>query len=101
EFSVLGSELSFGLAAIKGLGDGVVKAVVAERKEKGPFMSIFDLAERVDSKLLSKSALELLVKAGALDSLGPTRAQHMLLAERAVQSASAMHRDKAKGQKKL
>jgi len=101
EFSVVGNELSFGLAAIKGLGDGVVSALVAERHANGPFASIFDLAERVDSKVLGKSALELLIKAGALDSLGPTRAQHMLLAERAVQSASAMHRDKAKGQKKL
>jgi DNA polymerase-3 subunit alpha len=101
EFSVLGNELSFGLAAIKGLGGGVVAAIVAERKERGPFASIFDLAERVDSKVLGKGALELLIKAGALDSLGPTPAQHMLLAERAVQSASSMHRDRAKGQKKL
>jgi DNA polymerase-3 subunit alpha len=101
EFSVLGNELSFGLAAIKGLGSGIVTAIVGERKEKGPFASIFDLAERVDSKVLGKGALELLIKAGALDSFGPTRAQHMLLAERAVQSASAMHRDRIKGQKKL
>jgi DNA polymerase III subunit alpha len=101
EFSVLGSELSFGLAAIKGLGDGAVSAVVAERKEKGTYTSIFDLTERVDSKLLGKGAIELLIKAGALDSLGPTCAQHMLLVERAVQSAATMHRDRANGQKKL
>ncbi len=101
EFSVLGQDLSYGLGAIKGLGAAVVSAIVAERQAKGPFTSIFDLAERVDSKVLGKGALELLIKAGALDSLGATRAQHMLLAERAVQSASAMHRDRAKGQKKL
>jgi DNA polymerase-3 subunit alpha len=101
EFSVLGKDLSYGLGAIKGLGESVMSALVAERNEKGPFASIFDLAERVDSKVLGKGALELLIKAGALDSLGATRAQHMLLAERAVQSASAMHRDRLKGQKKL
>jgi DNA polymerase III subunit alpha len=99
EFSVLGDDLSFGLSAIKGLGDAVVSAIVAERKEKGRFGSIFDLAERVDSKVLGKGSLELLIKAGALDSLGPTRGQHMLLVERAVQSASKLSHDRRVGQK--
>ncbi|HEV7998710.1 MAG TPA: DNA polymerase III subunit alpha, partial [Planctomycetaceae bacterium] len=99
EFSVLGKDLSYGLGAIKGLGGAVVAALVAERNEKGPFGSIFDLAERVDSKVLGKGALELLIKAGALDSLGATRAQHMLLVERAVQSASKLSHDRRIGQK--
>jgi DNA polymerase-3 subunit alpha len=45
--------------------------------------------------------MEILIKAGALDSLGPNRAQHMAALERAVQSASAKQRDKARGQKSL
>jgi DNA polymerase III subunit alpha len=101
EFSVVGEDLSFGLAAIKGLGESVVSSIVTQRQEKGRFASIFDLAERVDSKVLGKGTLELLIKAGALDSLGPTRAQHTELAERAVQAASTLHRDRMKGQKKL
>ncbi|HEX4073082.1 MAG TPA: DNA polymerase III subunit alpha, partial [Planctomycetaceae bacterium] len=101
EFSVLGKDLTFGLGAIKGLGEAAVKALVEERQQNGPYANIFDLAERVDSKLLGKSNLELLIKAGALDSLKATRPQHMLLAERAVQSASALHRDRQMGQKSL
>jgi DNA polymerase-3 subunit alpha len=101
EFSVVGDDLTFGLGAIKGLGQAVVTAVVEERQKNGRYASIFDLAERVDSKLLGKSNLELLIKAGALDSLKATRAQHMLLAERAVQAALAIHRDRQMGQKSL
>jgi DNA polymerase III subunit alpha len=101
EFSVVGDDLTFGLGAIKGLGEAAVTAVVEERQKNGPYANIFDLAERVDSKLLGKSNLELLIKAGALDSLKATRPQHMLLAERAVQSASAIHRDRQMGQKSL
>jgi DNA polymerase-3 subunit alpha len=101
EFSVVGDDLTFGLGAIKGLGHAAVGAIVEERQTSGPYASIFDLAERVDSKLLGKSALELLIKAGALDSLSATRPQHLLLAERAVQAASAIHRDRQIGQKSL
>jgi DNA polymerase-3 subunit alpha len=101
EFSVVGDDLTFGLGAIKGLGGAAVAAIVQERQANGPFASIFDLAERVDSKVLGKSALELLIKAGALDSLKATRPQHLLLAERAVQAATAIHRDRQTGQKNL
>ena len=101
EFSVVGDDLTFGLGAIKGLGQAAVGAIVEERQTNGPYASIFDLAERVDSKLLGKGALELLIKAGALDSLKATRPQHLLLAERAVQAASAIHRDRQMGQKSL
>src|SRR6202044_212166 len=48
---------------IKGLGGAAVAAIVQERQANGPFTSIFDLAERVDAKVLSKGALELLIKA--------------------------------------
>ncbi len=56
EFSVVGDKLSFGLGAIKGLGQAAVEALVSERQKNGPYTSIFDLAERVDLKLLGKGA---------------------------------------------
>ena len=89
------------MAAIKGLGEHVIQAIVQEREASGPYRSIYDLAERLDPKVLSRAVLEILVKAGALDSLGPNREQHMLAVERAVQSATAKHRDKARGQRNL
>jgi len=93
--------ITFGLGAVKGLGDNVAHAIVEERRANGPFPSIFDLTERVDPKILTKGALEILIKAGALDGLGGNRAQHMAVVERAVQSATALHRDRARGQKNL
>jgi DNA polymerase-3 subunit alpha len=94
-------KLSFGLGAVKGVGQAVVAAIVAEREANGKFRSIFDLCERVDPKLLSKGMLEILIKAGCLDGFGPHRAQHVLVVDRAVQSALAVQRDKARGQKSL
>ncbi len=101
EFAVVGDKLSFGLGAVKGVGEHAVQELVAERQAKGLYKNIFDLTERLDPKVLTKGALEILIKAGALDSLGPNRAQHIAALERAVQSASARQRDKARGQKSL
>ena len=102
EFSVIGDkELTFGLSAIKGLGGPVVKALVEERAAHGPFKNIFDLTERIDPKALGKGALEILIKAGALDSFKATRSQHLAVVERAVQGAASKHRDRLSGQKSL
>ncbi|MBW3538708.1 MAG: DNA polymerase III subunit alpha [Planctomycetes bacterium] len=101
EFGVKDDKLTFGLGAIKGVGEGALEAIVSERAANGPFRDIFDLADRIDSKHLSRSVLELLIEAGALDSLGPNREQHMLAVDRAVQAASARNRDKQLGQKNL
>jgi DNA polymerase-3 subunit alpha len=101
EFAVRGDTIAFGLGAIKGVGEQAVGAIVAEREANGPFTSIFDLAERVDPRQLSKSVLELLVKVGACDSLGGRRSQLHAVIERAVQSAAARQRDKQRGQKNL
>ncbi|MCG6158568.1 DNA polymerase III subunit alpha [Rubinisphaera margarita] len=101
EFKVVGDKVAFGLGAIKGVGEGAVSEIVAEREANGKFTNIFDLCERVDPKALTKSVLEILIKAGALDSFGPNREQHMLAMETAVQMAARKHRDKARGQKSL
>ena len=93
--------LSYGLGAVKGVGDAVVTAIVNEREANGTFRDMFDLCERIDPKVLTKSALEILVKAGCLDSFGPNRAQHTLVVDRAIQAAVAMQRDKARGQMSL
>ncbi|HAH45138.1 MAG TPA: DNA polymerase III subunit alpha, partial [Planctomycetaceae bacterium] len=101
EFSVDGEKIRFGMGAIKGVGEQVLEAVVKEREENGPFTSLYNLCERVDPKTLNKSTLEILIKAGALNSLGGNQAQLMLTVERAVQSALNIHRDRARGQKSL
>ena len=89
------------MAAIKGVGEAALEALVNARNADGPFRDIFDLTERVDAKALNKSALETLVKVGALDSLPGNRAQQLEVVDRAVQSAAAIARDKASGQMNL
>ncbi len=101
EFGFVDGRITFGMGAIKGVGRAVLQAIVDARTANGPFRNIYDLTERVDPRQLNKNVLEILIKAGALDSLGPNRAQHLLACERAVQAAAAIQRDKARGQKSL
>ncbi len=70
-FSVVDGKIRFGLAAIKGVGAGVIETILEERRENGPFESIFDFCSRVDSDSINKRAVEAMVKAGAFDSIGP------------------------------
>jgi DNA polymerase-3 subunit alpha len=60
--------IRFGLSALKNLGEGPVEALLADRKENGPFTSVFDMTCRLDSKFINKKVLESLVLGGALDS---------------------------------
>ncbi len=68
--------IRFGLGAIKGVGEGAVKAIVSEREANGPYRNIFDLAKRISLQAVNKSCFESLAKAGAFDSFeGTHRAQ--------------------------
>ena len=60
--------IRFGLMAVKGLGENIVKTIIKERKENGIFVNLEDLISRVKSKDLNKRSLEALAKAGCLDS---------------------------------
>ena len=73
-FVVSGNSIRFGLDAVKNVGHAAVEAIIAAREGGGPFESIWDFCERVDSRAVNKRAIECLVKCGALDSTGATRA---------------------------
>jgi DNA polymerase-3 subunit alpha len=62
--------IRFGLNAIKNVGVGAVEPLVARRQQEGEFKSIEDLCRRVDLRSVNRRAMESLIKAGALDSLG-------------------------------
>jgi len=67
----------FGMGAIKGVGRGAVETIVAQRKENGPYRSVFDLAKRIDLRAANKKAFENLALAGGFDSFGGVhRAQY-------------------------
>ncbi|MFH1671509.1 MAG: DNA polymerase III subunit alpha, partial [Candidatus Portnoybacteria bacterium] len=63
-------EIHFGLNAVKNVGHNIVSAIVSEREKNGPYKSITDFVERVESKDLNKKSLESLIKCGALDIFG-------------------------------
>ncbi len=67
----------FGMGAIKGVGAGAVATIVENRKDKGPYKSIFDMAKRIDLRAANKKAFENLALAGGFDGFGDThRAQY-------------------------
>lgn len=66
----LADSIRFGLYSIKNFGRGVADAIIAERKEHGPYQTLADFLSRVKSQNLNKKSLESLIECGALDSLG-------------------------------
>jgi DNA polymerase-3 subunit alpha len=101
DFTVERGKLLFGLVAIKGLGRGAAEEVLRARREGGPFRDFFDLCERIDLKVVNRTAVERLIKAGALDSFGARRAQLMEVLPRALQAAGEVQQDRRHGQGSL
>lgn len=64
-------QIVYGIGAVKGVGEGPIEAIIAARQEGGAFVDLFDFCARLDLKKINKRVLEKLVKAGAMDSLGP------------------------------
>ena len=70
--------LRYGLMGIKNVGETAIKTIVEDRNENGKFLNLEDLIKRTDKSSLNKRMLESLIKAGALDCFGETRATHMV-----------------------
>jgi DNA polymerase-3 subunit alpha len=95
------SDIRFGLAAIKNVGEGAVQAVLKARRESGAFRSIFDLCDRVDLRAVNRRVLESLVKSGSFDATEPRRAALYNGIDRAMDAAQKHQRDVAQGQASL
>ena len=70
-------EIRFGLGGIKGFGENIVKAILADREENGAFLDIYDFIERM-SGTVNRKAFEALLHSGAFDSFGINRKQFLL-----------------------
>ncbi len=81
--------IRYGLGAIKGTGQQAIEAIVAARKEGGPFKSLFDFAVRVDRSRINKRTVDALIKAGAFDSLHMNRAALSVSIDKAFEFAAA------------
>jgi len=100
-FTVTGkNEIRFGLQAIKNVGHNVVSAIIEARKREGPFNSIGDFINRIESKDLNKKSLESLIKAGVFDRLAE-RKQLLVNLEKLLEWKREVQRQKMVGQKGL
>ena len=90
-------EIVYGLGAIKGVGEGPIEAIVEARQGGDEFSDIFDFCKRVGSKKLNKRVLEALVRSGALDHLGPDRAQLWAAIPESLKAADQQERNQSAG----
>lgn len=103
EFGIIpgqSSEIRFGMAAIKGVGTGVVEEILRARAEDGPFTSIESFAKRVNGRTVNRKVWENLIKAGAFDSIGD-RSDLLFNLDSILGYASKLGRDSLSGQADL
>ncbi len=96
-----GKAIRFGLAAIKGVGEAAVESVLKARNEHGKFKTLSELCERVDGRAVTRKTLEALIKTGACDAFGQTRATLSAQIERTMARAASILSDRQKGQSSL
>jgi DNA polymerase III subunit alpha len=103
KFTVVGEgvgQIRFGLGAIRGVGEGAVRSIIAAREAEGEFSSLFDFLCRIDLRLCNKRVVEALICAGALDGLdaGGGRAQLLAGLEAAFNAAQHVQRERDSAQ---
>ncbi len=73
DFSAVGGDITFGMSAVRNVGEGVVRPIIEERDKAGDFTSFGDFINRVDLAVLNKRTIDSLIKAGGFDSVGHSR----------------------------
>lgn len=97
EFVATPKGIRFAMGGIKGVGEGVVEAVIQERASKGPFRSLFDFCSRIDTKKIGKKTIENLIEAGCFDFTGVGRQTMILSLEEMYQTAMQKQKELSKG----
>ncbi|NLW78919.1 MAG: DNA polymerase III subunit alpha [Ruminococcaceae bacterium] len=97
-FTVQGSDIRYGLLALKNVGSNLIRAIVANRRESGPFTSLYNFCQRMGSGELNRRAVESFVKAGAFDRLQSNRRAMMLSVEGILKSVENNRRKNLDGQ---
>jgi DNA polymerase III subunit alpha len=100
-FTAVGTDIRFGMAAVRNVGSSVVESVVEARTTKGAFTSFSDFLRKVPVNVCNKRVIESLIKAGAFDSFGHPRRGLMLIHEQAVDAIIDVKRNEAIGQDSL
>ena len=98
DFTPVGTDVRFGLLAIRNVGGNVVDGIVAARNESGRYESFPDFMDKVPIPVCNKRVMESLIKAGAFDSLGYARRALLAIAEDSVELVVDLKRNEAIGQ---
>jgi DNA polymerase-3 subunit alpha len=101
DFTPRGTDIRFGLSAIRNVGDNVVASIAAARREKGRFADFKDFLRKVPAAVCNKRTVESLIKAGAFDSLGHTRRGLVAVHAEAIDAIIEIKRNEAMGQDSL
>lgn len=91
----------YGLGAIKGVGEAALENCIEVRKQTGIFLSLFDFCQRVDTRKVNRRVLESLIRAGAMDCFGVSRACLMISMDKALHQAEQRKADQEIGQNDL
>ena len=99
-FSVDNGAIRYGLSAIKSVGRPVIEALVEERENRGPYLSLKDFIQRLTG-IVNKRAIENFIKAGAVDCLEGNRRQKMTVYAQIVDSIAQDKKNTVAGQMSL
>lgn len=97
-FTVSGPNIRFGLVAVKGVGRGLIRALVEERERGGRFTSFQDFCERMYDSDLNRRALENLIRCGAFDTMGVRRSQLVAVFGQVLDGIAASRKKNLEGQ---
>ena len=101
DFSVTDGKIRYALSAIKSIGRTFIDGMVKERDYGGPFKNLKDFCERMYGKDLNKRTIENFIKGGAVDSLGHTRRQQMMVYAQMLDQVAADRKKAMSGQMSL
>ena len=98
KFTVVDNKIRFGLGTIKNVGIGAVDSIVKEREKNGPYESFTSFCERIKDEAVNKKCIESLIKAGAFDDFGKTRATLLASFETIIDTINNESRNKIENQ---
>ena len=97
-FSVEGDAIRFGLGAVKNVGRGLIRSMVAKREDGGPFRSLEDFIQRMGEGELNKRAVENFIKCGAMDCFGYHRSELLAVYDAMMDSIASSRKRNIEGQ---
>jgi len=98
DFTVIGNQIRFGLAAVKNVGDAAIESILLERDKGGKFQSLSDFCKRVDLRKVNRRVVESLIKCGAFDFSKAYRSQMLTVLDDTLEHSQSVQRKKGEAQ---